>query len=202
MAFIETVATEDSSGMVREMYLRQQQPWGVVPNYAKVFCHRPQVMQAWADLQRTIAQSVDAATFQLVTLAASQALGSSYCSLAFGSKLSEGEFSREQLEDIVSNDNSPHLNELQQACMTMARKVARNSNAVCQQDIDHLRELGMEDATIFDIIAIASARCFFATLVNSLGAQPDSHFQEMTPSLRDLLCVGRAISSAEAQRLE
>ena len=201
MAFIDTVSPDDSSDAVRNMYLRQQQLWGFVPNYAKVFSHRPEVMQAWADLQRSISKSVDSATFQLVTLAAAQALGSSYCSLAYGSKLSEGGFSAEQMEDIASNDNSAHLNELQRAVMVLARKVAQISSAVCQQDIDELRKLGMEDATIFDIIAIASARCFFATLVDALGAQPDSHFQAMAPGLRDLLCVGRPISSADTERL-
>ena len=41
MAFIETTPPEAAEGAVAAMYLRQQKAWGFVPNYAKVFCHRP-----------------------------------------------------------------------------------------------------------------------------------------------------------------
>ena len=44
MAFIETTRPEHADGAVATMYRRQQSAWGYVPNYAKVFCHRPEVM--------------------------------------------------------------------------------------------------------------------------------------------------------------
>ncbi len=202
MAFIQTVPIAEARGSVREMYLRLQKPSGSVPNYARVFSHRPEVMQAWAELQRAIQRSVDPQTYQLVTLAASQALGSSYCSLAYGSKLCEGTYSNAQLADVVSNEDTIHLDDRQRAIMSLARKVATDSNLVGQDDIDELRERGMADDAIFDIVAIASARCFFATVVNALGAQPDAHYTNMEPGLRELLCVGRKINESQPERLE
>ena len=33
------------------MYERQETFWGFVPNYARVFCYRPEIMGLWAQLQ-------------------------------------------------------------------------------------------------------------------------------------------------------
>ena len=44
MAFIETTKPDHAREAVADMYSRQQAAWGYVPNYAKVFCHRPEVM--------------------------------------------------------------------------------------------------------------------------------------------------------------
>ena len=43
MAFIETLAADAVSEQARPMYERQRAHYGYVPNYAKVFCHRPEV---------------------------------------------------------------------------------------------------------------------------------------------------------------
>ena len=45
MAFIKTVPTTEAQGDVLAMYERQEGEWGYVPDYAKVFCHRPEVME-------------------------------------------------------------------------------------------------------------------------------------------------------------
>ena len=77
MSFIDTIHPHEADGDVRAMYERQQRAWGYVPNYAKLFSHRPQVMAAWADLIAVIRRPVHPRTFELVTFAAAYALGSS-----------------------------------------------------------------------------------------------------------------------------
>ena len=57
MAFIETTDANCATGDVRAMYERQQKSWGYVPNYAKLFSHRPQVLTAWADMIAVIRRS-------------------------------------------------------------------------------------------------------------------------------------------------
>jgi uncharacterized peroxidase-related enzyme len=202
MSFIATVPVEQCSGLVKKMYSKQQASWGFVPNYAKVFSQRPELMKAWAVLLRCLEESVDEQTFNLVTLAASQALGSSYCALAYGKKLQSNDFCERHLADIIKNDSSEHLDPAKRAMMQLAKKVVENSTSISQSDINELRTLGYADDTIFDIVAIASARCFFAKLVDSLGVRPDSHFQTMPATLRDALCVGRPISVDHAEQLE
>ncbi len=74
MAFIDTIPAREASGDVREMYARQQANYGCVPNYAKLFCHRPEIMKLWADLLRGIRRNMDHRRFELVTVAAVERL--------------------------------------------------------------------------------------------------------------------------------
>ena len=71
------------------MYARQQKHWGYVPNYAKVFCHRPEVMRRWAQLLAEIKRPMDKRRFELVTFVAAHELRSSLCTLAHGKTLIE-----------------------------------------------------------------------------------------------------------------
>src|SRR3954466_4542286 len=87
MAFIDTIPATEARGALREMYRRQQSAWGYVPNYAKVFCHRPEAMTRWAQLLAEIKRPMDARRFELVTFAAAHELRNSACTLAHGAKL-------------------------------------------------------------------------------------------------------------------
>ena len=82
MTFIRTIPPDEATDETLAMYERQQANWGYVPNYAKVFSHRPEVMAKWASLQACIKRNVGARRFELVTFAAARALESSYCTLA------------------------------------------------------------------------------------------------------------------------
>ena len=56
MSYIDTIPVNDATGEVRQMYERQQEAWGYVPNYAKSFCHRPAVMERWGKLLAELKQ--------------------------------------------------------------------------------------------------------------------------------------------------
>ena len=78
--------------------------------------------------------------------------------------------------------------------MELADKVAGDATAVTQADIDRLRDLGLSDVEIFDVVATAAVRCFWSTALDALGVLPDASFAELEPGLRDALTVGRPIS--------
>ena len=194
MAFINTIPACEATGEVLELYQRQQGGLDYLPNYARVFSHRPLVMRAWAELQRAIRQQLDARSFGLITLAAAMAIGSSYCSLAHARKLVEQCFTPAELTAILRGEKDSPLSDAEKAMMCMARKVALDSSTVTQVDIDALKEAGFCDAQIFDIVAAAAGRCFFAKVPDALGALPDAPLGELTEPLRTLLTVGRPIA--------
>lgn len=74
MAFINTIPPSRSEGAVREMYERQQAHYGYVPNYTKVFSHRPDVMARWGKLLAEIRRPMDDRMFELATFAAAHEL--------------------------------------------------------------------------------------------------------------------------------
>lgn len=202
MAFIPTTPVKDAIGDVRELYERQQGPYGYVPNYAKVFCYRPALMKAWANLQACIRQTLDPKSFELVTLAAAQAIGSSYCSLAHAKVLIQRFYSETELRAIVCDEVPSPLSDPEKAMMRVARKVALDPSSVTANDMKALRALGISDEEIFDIVAAAAARCFFSKLADGLGAEPDAAFLDIEPTLRKVLTVGRPIAEDAPESLD
>jgi uncharacterized peroxidase-related enzyme len=196
MAFIETLAAEAVSEQARPMYERQRAHYGYVPNYAKVFCHRPEVMERWAALLAAIKRPMDKRRFELATFAAARALRSTLCTLAHGKALTEF-FSAEDVRELGAGRVPASLTNAEVALMAFARQVALDASAVTFADIERLRAHGFGEAEIFDIAATAAGRAFFSKVIESLGVEADPPFREMQSSLRAALTVGRPVDFAE-----
>jgi len=196
MSFIDTVAPEAADGAVRDMYERQQGAWGFVPNYAKTFSHRPEVMARWGQLLAEIRRPLDARSFELVTFAAAYELRHSPCSLAHGTALLEF-FTPDELRAIAEQRPVAALSDAEQEMLRFARLVARDAAAITADDVQRLKAHGYSDAEIFDIAATAAARCFFTKVLDALGSAPDASFAAIEEGLRGVLTVGRPIDTRE-----
>lgn len=200
MAFIETTAPDATTGTARAMLARQQDHYGYVPNYAKVFTDRADVMDLWAALQSGIRRHVDPRRFELVTFAAARALGSSYCALAHGQVLQRRFLSPDEMSALAEGERGS-FSEAELAMMELARQVVVDASKVTQAQVDRLRGCGLRDDEIFDVVAVAAARCFFAKIPDALGVEPDSTFLEMDAELRERLTVGRPIAREAVERM-
>lgn len=194
MAFISTISEDQASAEVKQMYDENLESMGYIPNYARVFSHRPQVMEMWGNLLGSIRSNMDTRRYELVTLAAARALSSSYCMLAHGSILIKKFYTPEQLTQIAKDYNTADLTPAEVAMMAFAEQIVQDAVAITQGDIDTLQMHGFSDAEIFDITATATARCFFSKTLDALGAEPDGIFLELDEELREALTVGRPIS--------
>jgi uncharacterized peroxidase-related enzyme len=194
MTFIRTIQPSDAEGRVREMYGQVHRRFGYVPNWAKVFSVRPGVMDGWTALLKSIQPNLSARSYELATLAAARALGCSYCSLAHGSVLATKVFDPVAVTAIMTGAPESPLEPRERAMMKFAEKVAVNADRITPADIEELRSHGYGDEDIFDVAATAAARCFFSKLLDALGVQADSVFNELDPALRQALTVGRPIA--------
>jgi uncharacterized peroxidase-related enzyme len=201
MAFIRTIPPSDAAGPVREMYERAQSQLGYVPNWAQAFSLRPHVMDGWVALLRSIRDNLSVRRYELATLAAARALRSSYCALAHGSVLADQVFSAAEVTDIITGDADAPLDASERDMMAFVEKVVRNAHEITRADLDALRSHGYGDDEIFDVTAAAAARCFFSTLLDALGAEPDSGFHALEPTLKRALSVGRAIADQPISQL-
>jgi uncharacterized peroxidase-related enzyme len=192
MAFIKTIAPADAEGDVRAMYERQQTAWGFVPNYAKVFCYRPEVMVRWGRLLAELKRPMDPRRYELVTFAAAHALRHTACSLAHGKALTEF-FGEDEVRRLALGEAGEALTDAEKAMIEFARQVATDASRITSGDVDVLRSHGITDAEIFDIAAIAAGRAFFTKILDSLGVEADASFLAINKSLRETLTVGRPI---------
>lgn len=194
MSFLHTTPPEQATDEVRAMYERQQAHYGYLPNYARVFCYRPDVMASWAALLATIRRHVEPRRFELVTLAAAHSLGNSYCALAHGQALT-ALVGTQDVQAIAEGREPRTLTDAEREMVAFARKVAGHAESVTEPDIDRLRTAGFADEEIFDIVVTAAARAFFTKVLDGLGVEADAAYREMTPRLRDALTVGRPIAA-------
>ena len=191
MTFIETVPEGGAPEPVARLYQTDRDAEGRVPNYTRAFSLHPELYEAWRGLNKAAKQNMDPRRYELATLAAARRRRSSYCALAHGSVLASMFMSDEQLLDVVADHRRAGLDEVDVAVMDFAEKVAGDPTLVNQEDVDRLRALGLSDRDVFDVVAAASVRCFFSTMLDALGVEPDSRFEELDPPLRRALTVGR-----------
>lgn len=200
MPFIETTKPENANGAVADMYERQQAAWGYVPNYAKVFCHRPEVMARWGRLLAEIKRPMDRRTFELATFVAAQELKNRACTLAHGKALREF-FTDEEIVAIAKNKFGDILTDAEAALVRFARQVAKDASRVTSGQVQALKKFGYSDADIFDIAATAAGRAFFTKVLDALGVEADAPFRALEPAFREPLAVGRPIDVREPVRL-
>ena len=202
MAFINTIRPREACGAARDMYERQEDHWGYVPNYAKVFSHRPEVMARWGRMLAEIRRPVDDRRFELVTFVAAVELKHSPCSLAHGKHLATM-IGNDAVIAIADGEEENVLPADEVAIVRFARSIARDARKITSGQVEALRAIhGLSDEDIFDIAAIAAGRSFFTKVLDALGSEPDSSFMSLDDDLRRRLTVGRPISCQEPEHLE
>ncbi|MEV4513419.1 peroxidase-related enzyme [Dactylosporangium sp. NPDC049525] len=197
MSYLDTPKEAQAGDDVTRQFAADRARHGYVANYTRVFALRPAVLDAWAGLNGAIKAGMDHRRYELATLAAARRLRSSYCALAHGALLRQRYFDAATLHRVAVDHHDASLDPVDVAVMDFAEKVAGDPTAVTAADVETLRCHGLGDMEIFDIALTAAARCFFSTVVDAVGAEPDAEYRSsLEPELRQVLTVGRAIATA------
>jgi uncharacterized peroxidase-related enzyme len=163
-------------------------------NYERAFADRPEVFAAWVQLNTAIKERMDLRRYELVTLAAALKLRSSYCCLAHGRILLE-RFG-EPVADIVRDRRAANLSEVDLAVMELAERIVEDATSIEDADLQRLRDLGLSEADIADVVYAASVRCFFSKTLDALGMLADASYRDLPADVQEALVVGRPIAAA------
>jgi alkylhydroperoxidase family enzyme len=163
-------------------------------NFERAFADRPEVYAAWVGLNSAIKGGMDLRRYELATLAAARRLRSSYCCLAHGRVLHE-QFG-EPVAEIALDHRAAGLDEVDVAVMDLAERVVDDATAIGDAELQPLRDLGLSETEIMDVVLAAAARCFFSKTLDALGVEPDASYRDLEPALREVLVVGRPIAAA------
>jgi uncharacterized peroxidase-related enzyme len=197
MTFIRTIPVEQAADKLEELYNDDLKSLGYIANYTKAMSLRPEVIQAWRQLIAAIRSKMRLRRYELVTFAAASALRCTYCLLAHGAVLRKNFFTAEQIIAILNDFRQAGLEPEEVAIMSFAQKVTLQAHSVTPQDIESLREYGLTDAEILDIVLAATARNFFSKSLDALGAEPDAVYLELEPELRKALAKGRPFEATK-----
>jgi alkylhydroperoxidase family enzyme len=163
-------------------------------NFERAFAGKPEVYEAWRGLVTAIKSGMDERRYELVTLAAAQRLRSTYCCLAHGVILAD-KFEA-PVREIALDRNAAGLDPVDVAVMDLAERVVDDATSIGDAELQPLRDLGLSDDDIMDVVLAAALRCFFSKTLDALDVRADAAYDELDPELRDVLVVGRPIASA------
>lgn len=161
-------------------------------NYELAFLSRPAVYAAWAQLNAAIKANMDLRRYELATFAAARRLRSSYCCLAHGRVLLER--FQAPVREIAIDHHAAGLDAVDVAVMDLAEKVVVDATSITEADLERLRDLGLRDEEIMDVVLAAAARCFFSKTLDSLGVLPDASLAALGPDVLEVLVVGRPVA--------
>jgi uncharacterized peroxidase-related enzyme len=186
------LADPDITDDVARMYAADLESQGYVAHLTRLWAHSPAAMSA---LTQFLGLAVDEAalTFRqrgLLVAACASTMSDSYCSLAWGSKLSSaaGEGTAAQ---VLAGDDSALAPE-ERALTAWARRVARDPNSTTEAHVAELRAAGFDERQIFALTAFVALRIAFSTVNDSLGAAPDAELADrVPPGVRAAVTFGR-----------
>lgn len=198
--FIEQTDEAGATGEVAEYFAVQCAAWGFLPNYAHCFATRPEVAAAWATLNQAVRDGMDRRRFEVATVAAALARRSTYCATAHAKFLRDVCGDEPTVRAIASDPTGAQLAEPDRTVFRFAGKLARDAVGIQSEDVGELRAVGLSDADIVDVVMAVSARAFFTTVLDGLGARLDAQTAAEFPAdLRAALTVGRPAADQSGQ---
>src|ERR1700722_14346377 len=155
---------------------------GFVMNVSRLWAYQPQALTSLFDLMRHVT-SVQPLTLReraILVAASASALGDSYCSVAWGTKLA-GIAGPAAAADVLRGEDGK-ISPAEQAIAGWGRHVTRDDYDGSAADVQALRDAGFTDACIFEMTVFVSLRIALSTVNDALGPHPDAEYLTKAPS--------------------
>ncbi len=170
------------SPQAQALYDEDVKETGYVWNVSRLWAYQPDTVERLFGLmsQAFKPSGLEFRQRGILVTAAASTLGDSYCSLAWGGKLSAA--SDSALAAGVLDGTDTGLSDQEKAMASWTRKIVKDPNATTPADVQELRDAGITDSQIFAITAFVALRLAFSTINDALGANPDAQLVESLPS--------------------
>jgi len=184
----------DSPG-VRARYDADIASYGFVMNLSHVWAHLPEAHTRLFELLGLVASGFSLRERGILVTATASTVGDSYCSWAWGWKLSEAADADVAAGVLAGTDEG--LTPREAALAAWARSVASSPATTTDSDVAALREAGWEDDEIFRATTFVALRRAFSTVNAALGARPDAELAGLAPpEVAEVVTWGRPIEEA------
>ena len=197
MSIFATTPESQAFGQKAKIYDDELRSRGYVAKHAKDLAVNPEAYLAFEALISAITQNMDLRRYELVTLAAAQALGSAHCRLAHGLKALRA-IDEEELIQIARDYHNAGLSPAEVAMMEYAERISTDAVNMTDSDTLELRDHGFTDREILDITLAAGARNYLSRVLQAIAAEVDVP-TKLSPQLRSALLAPLAKYGAAAK---
>jgi uncharacterized peroxidase-related enzyme len=155
---------------------------GFIPNVFLVLAHRPEEFRAFMAYHDALMEKdsgLSKGERELIVVATSATNDCQYCVVAHGA-IARIRMKNPLIADQVAiNYRKADLSDRQKAMVAFALKVATDSAAVADADLEALRAHGFADEDIWDIGAIAAFFALSNRMANLTAMRPNAEFYGM-----------------------
>ena len=178
---------------VRAKYDADLASYGFVMNLMHVWAHLPEAHTRLFELLGLVGSPFSLRERGILVAATASTIGDSYCSWAWGWKLSEA--ADAEIAAGVLTGTDVGLTPREVALAAWARAVARAPSRTDEDDVAALREAGWTDDEIFRATVFVALRMAFSTVNGALGARPDAEIAGLAPpQVGEIVTWGRPIA--------
>ena len=173
---------EDLPGDVRARILAVQEKSGFVPNVFLALARRPEEFRAFFAYHDALMDKeggLSKAEREMIVVATSGANHCQYCVVAHGAILRIRAKRPLVADQVAVNYRKADISPRERAMLDFAMKVALESHAVEDADLETLRKAGFADEDVWDIAAIASFFALSNRMANFTSMRPNEEFYLM-----------------------
>ena len=176
MGLLPLVQEEEAPEHVSEIYDQIRSEMGIpfVPNIDKSLANSPNMLRGTWEVLRNVflGTSLPKSLASMILFSVSSANKCNYCSPIFKVTCMTVGIEEDTLATL-ENDLDALAPERAQATIKFAQKCAFDSDSLTADDFDSLRQQGVSDAEITEIITLAALAIYLNTIADSLKVDTD-----------------------------
>jgi uncharacterized peroxidase-related enzyme len=193
--FLKTIAQEEATGRIAELYQAQKTQYGFVMEALQCWTARQDLLPIYEEFSDRIRAgfSLSPRDWRLITLIAAKYVPSTYCSHVYGKQVIADLGSKAAALAVQCDFRSAGLSARDVEMLAYAEAITKDASRVTQEDIARLRSVGFTDVQICDIALCAAFRCFVSRFFDAVGAGPEPVFIDADADFRHAMTVGKQI---------
>lgn len=172
-------ADDDLPDDIRKLFAKAEATVGFVPNVLRAYAWRPDRFRAWFAHYRQLhepTEHLDEAEREMIAVVVSMENSCLYCLVAHGDALRRALGDRVLADRIIFDHRRAGLPPKQRAMLDYAVKITRTPVECDEADLQRLRDAGLTDEEVWDVIEIASMYNFTNRMAMGMGQMPNPEY--------------------------
>ncbi len=164
------------------LFKKVKQKIGFIPNVFRVYSYRPERLSTWFSHFKQLHEPTDnlnAAEREMIAVAVSMTNGCLYCLVAHGAALREALGDPIKADRITIDYKRAGLDARMEAVLDFAVKLTIAPDECLEEDIVHLKNAGLTQEEVWDVIEIAAMYNFTNRMASATGMLPNREYHAL-----------------------
>jgi uncharacterized peroxidase-related enzyme len=164
------------------LFAKAREALGFVPNVFRSYSYRPDRFSAWFGHYKQLHEptdNLDEADREMIAVVVSAYNRCTYCIVSHGHALRKALGDEVLADYIATNWRHAGLDERRSAICAFAEKLTARPHEMSEDDLLRLREVGLSDHEIWDVVEIAAMYNFTNRMALAVGQQPNEEYHAL-----------------------